>query len=394
VAIRKTFLLTSSLIISGMLLAPQASALFGAGDVVTDPGLYSVMNTVQGAVTEAIQNMANSIVSRITGLETSVNQVLRDGFTQNANYYKAQIGAQEQIADASNTAMAQYQRSIRNAQIRDQFVTTPEACQALDGGQAITVAAGQSWKVSQAIEAGTDPRGEAAPGTPAWEGQGQAMQAITQLHMSRYCSQAEAQTGLCAASQRENADQRVASLIEPSSYATQQDIDAAIDYSTNLIQPVPPGALRGDQLTSTAGQDAWATRRGYNAAMSLARGVLSKIISSRTPSVQLTATQQQQLKDLGLPEAQTMSWYGILELEATRRAGDLNWARGLQRMPEKDVLIEIATEMALANYIQLQNFSVGQQKAALEAALLAHTVQAERRPAITMPVPQVASGGG
>ena len=82
-----------------------------------------------------------------------------------------------------------------------------------------------------------------------------------------------------------------------------------------------------------------------------------------------------------------------MELEATRLAGDITWAQGLQRMPEKAVLVEIANEMALANYLQLQNFRIGQQRAAVEAALLAHTVQAEQRPAVTMPIPQVASSG-
>ena len=110
--------------------------------------------------------MANNIVSRITGLETSVTTMLHQGFTQNANYAKAQIGAMEGIADATNTAMARFQRDMRNAQIRDEHVATPQACQALDGGQAITVAAGQSWRVSSAIEAVTDPRGEADPARP------------------------------------------------------------------------------------------------------------------------------------------------------------------------------------------------------------------------------------
>ena len=364
---------------------------FGIGDVVFDPTVNGAVALLQSAVTGAIQSMANNIVSRITGLETSVTTMLHQGFTQNANYAKAQIGAMEGIADATNTAMARFQRDMRNAQIRDEHVATPQACQALDSGQAITVAAGQSWRVSSAIEAVTDPRGEAAPGTPAWEGQGQAMQANTQLHMSRYCSQAEAQAGLCALSQREDADQRMSSLIGPSSYTGQDDINAANDYATNLIQPVPLAALRGDALTSASGQDAQARRRGYNAAMSLARGVMSEIIASRTPSVQLTSAQQQQLRNLGLLQAQTASWYGVLELEVTRRTGDIAWAAGLQSMPQKSVLVEIAQQQALANYIALQSFRIGQQRAALEAAALSAMVQSGQHPAITMPVPQVAS---
>ena len=107
---------------------------------------------------------------------------------------------------------------------------------------------------------------------------------------------------------------------------------------------------------------------------------MSEIIASRTPSVQLTSAQQQQLRNFGLPQAQTASWYGVLELEVTRRTGDIAWAAGLQSMPQKSVLVEIAQQQALANYIALQKFRIGQQRAAVEAALLSATVQSGQRP--------------
>ena len=99
---------------------------------VTDAGSYTILGTVQAAITGAIQTMMNNVVSKITGLQTSIQTVLTQGFTQEANYAKAQIGAQQQIADASNMANAQFQRNIRNAQVRDQHILSPQACIALD----------------------------------------------------------------------------------------------------------------------------------------------------------------------------------------------------------------------------------------------------------------------
>ena len=380
-------------VIGGILFnAPDAHALFGAGDVVTDPGLYGVMSTVQGAIVSALQSMENSVVNKFTDIGNLLGNQLTAGFTQQSNYAKAAVGAQEQIADASNTAMAAYQKDLRNAQLRDEHTMSPQACTALNMGQAITVSAGQSWRVGQALGAVTDPRGEAGPGTPAYAGQGQAAAAITQLHLSRYCSQNEAAAGLCTVDPtRENLDQRASSLFGVPNYDGQNGVDAANDYATNLIQPIPPAASRGDALTSVAGQDAQARRRGYNARMSLARSVINDVVASRTNSVTLTPEQKQQQTNMGLTATDTSSWYGALELEVYRRAGGVEWAAALQSMTPKAVQVEIATELAMSNYIALANLKVAQQNAALAAAQLAASSTNEMRPAASMPSPQLAS---
>lgn len=174
-------------------------------------------------------------------------------------------------------------------------------------------------------------------------------------------------------------------------YAGQDGVNAANDYGINLIQPIVPAASRGDALTSAAGQDAEARRRGYNARMSLARDVVNDIIASRTESVTLTAEQKQQQADQGLTQTEKSSWFGALELEVNRRTGNVAYAAALQGMPPASLLREVATGLAIGNYIGLANLRVAQQNAALDAALLATAVEAERRPAASMPSPQMAS---
>jgi hypothetical protein len=375
-----------------LLNSPDAMAVLGVGDTVTDPGLYGVMATVQSAITGAIQSMMNNMVSSITGLQTSLNSILTQGFTQEANYSKAQIGAQEQIADASNMANAQFQRNIRNAQVRDQHILSPEACIALDSGQSMTSASEQASKVSTAIGSVMDARGEGTPGTPAWSGQAQAMAATTQLHLSRYCDQDESQAGLCTTVRTAeiNGDQRAASLFADASYPDQAAINAANDYATELIQPVVPAAIRGDALTSVSGQDAEAERRGYNAQMSLARGVLNDVVASRASAVTLTTAQQQQMQAEGLTPTSTGSWYESVDLEVNRHLSGTDWAASLQYMPEKSVLVEIATELALNNYIAWQNFQLAQKNASVNAAQLADAARERLKPIQSMPSPQLA----
>src|SRR5208282_61648 len=117
-----------------------------------------------------IQSILNEIGDGTFG---TVQQLLQEGFTQNANYAKAQVGAQQQITDASNMAMARFHRDMRNAQIRDEQTVSPNACIALDGGVSTQAAAVQAYDVAWTIGQIHDQRGEAGPGMPSYYGQAQ-----------------------------------------------------------------------------------------------------------------------------------------------------------------------------------------------------------------------------
>lgn len=385
---RQSLLATSTaagIVLGGVLFnAAPAFAEWPTFDAIT----HFLLTQAQNAITNSITKLED----KFTNIGNLLSDKLTDGFTQTANYAKAQVGAYQQITDASNIAMSTYQRDLRNAGLRDEHTLSPQACVALNMGQTITVSAGQSWRVRTAIGQVTDRRGEAGPGTPAYAGQGQAAAAITQLHLSRYCSQNEANAGLCTVNvARENLDQRASSLMGVPAYAGQDGVNAANDYATNLVQPIVPAASRGDALTSVAGQDAEARRRGYNAKMSLARDVVNDVIASRTESVTLTAEQKQQQADQGLTPTEKSSWFGALELDVNRRASNVAYAAALQAMLPASVLREIASELAQTNTLLLANLKVGQQNAVLNAATLATAAEAERKPTPSMPSPQMAS---
>lgn len=387
---------TTGMALGAMFCASPAYADLPTIDVITHFLIQQAQDAATKAMTNietAVTNIGTQIGDKVTNMGNLLGDTLTAGFTQSANYAKAAVGAQEQIADASNTVMARNARDLRNAQIRDEHVLSPQACAALDDGQTIAVSAGQSWKVSQAISDITDKRSQGRPHTPAWEGQGKATAAANQLHMSRYCSQNEQQAGLCNVVDinTENADQSSTSIFGRFSYANQDGINSANDYARTLAEPVPPAAIRGGQLTSVAGQEAAAKRRGYNAQMSLANGVLNDVIASRTSSVVLTSGQKQQLQAQGLPAADTASWLQAQDLEVNRRVSGVAWHAGLQSMPQKSVLVEIASEQAMTNYILWQIFGVLQKSGTVGAAQLAATAAAGLRAAPAIPTPQMAS---
>jgi hypothetical protein len=92
---------------------------------------------------------------------------------------------------------------------------------------------------------------------------------------------------------------------------------------------------------------------------------------------------------MGLPAQTQGSWLQVLQIESERRVSDETWAANLQSMPPSSVEREIATELALNNYLQFQIYKTSLERGSLEAAHLAIDTQHDYVPASTLPTPTV-----
>lgn len=356
--------------------------------------IQSVMTTMNSAVSD-VKTFTNDIFGAL-GDNTfgTVQQLLQEGFTQNANYSKAQIGAIQQITDASNLANAQFRLQVRQAQIRDQHTVSPNSCTALDGGVSTNAASVQGYDVGWSIAQIHNTRGQAQPGMPSYYGQAQGVASMAGEHLANYCDQKDVDAGLCATvSATPDADSAFSTLYGIGTYGSQQAINAAKDYAVNLVEPVAPAALRGSQLSSIRGQDAAVRRRSYDARMSLAQSVVDQQIGMQSPAVPITAQQQQYLTNMGLPAPAngTISWYQALQIEAERRVSDVNWAATLQAEPPPAVEREVAVELALSNYLAFQNFKLNLQHLDVSAAQFAEATDRDFLPTSPMPTPSIAA---
>lgn len=363
-----------------------------AGVIAAVQAVKGVLDTVSSTLND-VKSYANAIFSAI-GDNTfgTVQQLLQQGFTQNANYIKGAVGAHQQITDASNMAMARFHLDLRTAQIRDEQTASPAHCTAIDGGVSTQAGAVQAYGFAQTLAAVHDLRAEAGPGMPSYYGTGQGVASSAANHINFYCDQNDVAAKLCAApGAKPDADQQYSSLFGAGSYPDQPSVVAAKDYAINLIEPVAPGALRGDQLSSTAGQDAAVRRRSFNARMSLAQSFVDEEIGMQTQSVPLTSQQQQYLANIGLPAQQNGSWLQVLQIESERRISDVNWNATLQAMTPTAVNREIALELALSNYLQFQLFKLGLQHTTISATQLAQAIERDYMPTVRMPAPSVAS---
>lgn len=375
---------STGLILGATVLTPQRARAFGLGDIV------ALIQAVQKVGTD-VTNMQSALSNKLQSVQTFINNQLGDGFTQVSNYLKAQTGATEQIIDASNQANAIVNRQMANATIVQQHVVTPQTCDSLTNGQSIVAAGDQSSAIAAVIGNVQDARGEAQPDTPSYNGIAQGIASINQLHDSLYCSANDAAANLCQQSSTPDADQQAGTILGQSSLDGQPGLNNANNFATVLIQPVAPAAIRGSELTSNAGQNAIVWRRHYNAQMSLARQVVSDIIAERTPTVTLTSAQQGELAAEGQPVVTTASWLEALELDANRRESNVQWRANLVAEPPASVQREIAVELAESNYIAVARYRLSQDKAMLDAALLADKAQHQVPAPSSIPIPTVAS---
>jgi hypothetical protein len=356
--------------------------------------IQDVMTTMNSTISD-VKTFANDIFGAL-GDNTfgTVQQLLQEGFTQNANYSKAQVGAWQQITDASNLANSQFKMQMRQAVIRDEHTVSPNNCAALDGGVSTEAAAVQGYDVAWTIANIHNARGQAQPGMPSYYGQAQGVASMAAEHIANYCDQKDVDAGLCSTvSATPDADAAFLSLYGSGTYGTQQAINAAKDYAVNLIEPVAPAALRGGQLSSIAGQDAAVRRRSFDARMSLAQSVVDQQIGMQTPSVPITPQQQQYLTNMGLPAPTNgnLSWFQALQIEAERRVSDVGWAATLHEEPPVAVEREIAQELALTNYLAFQNLKLGLQHVVISASLLAERTGRDFVAISTIPTPSMSS---
>ena len=351
-----------------------------------ETGMLDALNWMKGQM-----DALNKAIGSSTYGDT--NTLLLQGFTQNANYSKASIGAIQQITDASNTAMARFHRDVRNAQIRDEQTASPTHCAAIDGGVSTQSANVQAYMVGQTIAAVHDARGEAGVGMPSHFGQAQGVASMSAEHLGLYCNADDAAANLCTVGTNPDADQRASNFFSGGAYVDQTAVNTAKDVAINLIQPVAPAALRGDQLASVNGQDAAVRRHSYNARMSLAQTFVDNEIAMQSPSIPLTASQTQYMQNMGLtvPASGNGSLLQVLQIESERRVSDVGWHAALQNMAPAAVEREMALELALNNFLLFETYKMNLQHATISATQLAEDTDRNFLPTAKISTPSMTS---
>src|SRR5664279_3811953 len=189
---------------------------------------------------------------------------------------------EQQVANATNTTMADFHTSLSEQQILRNHIITPATCAAVDSSQAAAVGQQQAAITLDGVQNQLDRRGEGQPGTNGHEGWAQSRQSTLLGHYQAYCSDLDVENGLCNAAEPaawQSRDQQARSLFSIPTF-NQDSSNAADAYATNLIEPAVPAAVRADQANTQPGQDIMVARQQYNSSVSLARYVVADILAS------------------------------------------------------------------------------------------------------------------
>jgi hypothetical protein len=98
-------------------------------------------------------------------------------------------------------------------------------------------------------------------------------------------------------------------------------------------------------------------------------------VGMQTPSVPLTTIQTQLPQYTELPTQSNGSWLQALQIEAERRISDPTWNANLHDMAPASVQREIASEMAMNNYLMFQTYKMQTMLASIDGARLAENTQ-------------------
>jgi hypothetical protein len=310
------------------------------------------------------------------------------------------VQTQQQVANATNTTMADFQTSLSEQQILRNHIVTPATCAAVDSSQAAAVGQQQAAITLDGVQNQLDRRGEGQPGTNGHEGWAQSRQSTLIGHVQAYCSDLDVENGLCNAAEPaawQSRDQQARSLFSIPTF-NQDSSDAADAYATNLIEPAVPAAVRADQTKTQPGQDIMIARQQYNSGVSLARYVIADILASHAPTISAVPPDLQRQRQFdGQPASDTASWWDATNLYL-RYHSTLTYHNALQRMGSASAVDrEIAQSINTANNIAWASYNRLDQIAALLASSLSYQAmeryrQIDRREP-SLPTPQIAQGG-
>ena len=201
--------------------------------------------------------------------------------------------------------------------------------------------------------------------------------------MRRYCNAGRAgeDPDLCRGEHAmHGADLHAGTLFDRRTFASEEELRAAIELSRNLAAPV----VHDPPPMSSADTDRERRRvllaRAADARTALAADYFGEARALRAPGAALGAWAAAVAGVSGRDAAGTpVSRYELLELLASRRFEDPDWFVRLQAMSAENLLRELVTLQAISLMLDWQRYRGDERRGAIDAASLALAAEEMRR---------------
>ena len=325
-----------------------------------------------------IRNLTNEIDE----MERAIIEALRLQTGQLSGYIAQSAKAVTGALDSQTRLQAQIAREAAETEAMRARRPSESGCRTVTGltGLAGTRAAAERALAEAAsAEAGRITGDRAAvdrPGAAAGDA------ARFEVLADNYCNAARAgeDSGTCRGEQRlHGADLRAETLFDRRTFASEEELRAAVELSRNLAAPVvhdPPALASAD---TDRERRRVLLARAADARAALASDYLGQARALRAPGAALGPWAAAMAPGSNRDAATPVSRYELLELLASRRFEDPDWFVGLQAMSAENLLRELVTLQAVSLMLDWQRYRTDERRGAMDAASLALAAEEMRR---------------
>ncbi|MCY4502962.1 MAG: hypothetical protein OXE57_15535 [Alphaproteobacteria bacterium] len=352
-------------------LAPSpAAALFGSG-----PKCTPTWKTVSEA-----SRVITRVNARIETLERTIYDALVRQTGQQSGYMAQSAKAVTTALDSHAAVRAQTERDA--AEVRAQVARRPSrsACTVTTGAEGLGQArlastlAGRAASISETGRIAGDRATGSAPAAST-----DSAERYRRI-LERWCSpdRAPLQSAACSGAPEDHgADLRPDSLFGVETFASERELQAAIDLSRNLTVPAVEDPEPLGAVDSASERARIMASRAAAARRALAAEALGHLRALRAPGPELGAWAAAVDPDRD-PDA-AVSRLELVDVLAAKRFERTAWWTELQSMGGEALLRETASLLAASLLLDRERFRLEERRLAIEAAMLAAQIDSDRR---------------
>ena len=362
-------------------VALAGTVLLGAALLVPAEALAHACDRTDNDRREASRVIRN-LTQEIDEMERAIIEALRLQTGQLSGYTAQSARAITGALDSQTRLQAQIAREAAETEAMRARRPSRGACEGITGlaGLAATGAASARARASAAITETGRITGDRAvverPGAAA--GDAARFETLTRT----YCNAGRAgeDPDLCrGADALHGADLHAGTLFERRTFASEEELRAAVELSRNLAAPV----VHDPPPLSSADTDRERRRallaRAADARMALAADYFAEARALRAPGAALGKWAAEVAPALRRDADTPVSRYELLEQLASRRFEDPDWFVRLQAMSAENLLRELVTLQAVSLMLDWQRYRTDERRGAIDAASLALAAEEMRR---------------
>ena len=361
-------LLPAAALLAGLVLAPEVAHAHKCDRTDND----------RREASRVIRNLTQEI----DAMERAIIEALRLQTGQLSGYTAQSARAITGALDSQTRLQAQIAREAAETEAMRARRPARGACEGITGlaGLAATAAASADARAGAAVTETGRITGDRAvvdrPGAVA--GDAARFESLTKS----YCNAGRAgeDPGLCrGADELHGVDLHAGTLFERRTFASEDELRAAVELSRNLAVPVvhdPPPLASAD---TDRERRRVLLARAADARTALAADYFAEARALRAPGAALGNWAAQVAPGLRRDADGPVSRYELLELLASRRFEDPNWFVRLQGMSQENLLREMVTLQAVSLMLDWQRYRTDERRGAIDAAALALGVEEMRR---------------